>query len=249
MTAVQHRAPLPGPALAASMARPETYPGRPGPVEVRETHISWVFLAGDRAYKLKKPIRLPFVDYGTVERRREMCDEEMRLNRRLAPRVYLGRKAVIPAADGVALAPAHDPRAIDHVVEMRRFDEARTLGARVARGGVSYPALVAVGRRLAEFHAAIPARDGAYATTALKHALDENVDTLLELAPDAEFARQVAALARFTDAFFARVAPSSRPAPPPAASATATATCAPSTCCSSTASRSSTASSSTPRCA
>src|SRR5215208_1765449 len=113
MTAVQHRAPLPGPALAASMARPETYPGRPGPVEVRETHISWVFVAGDRAYKLKKPVRLPFLDYGTVERRREMCDEEIRLNRRLAPRVYLGVKAIVPAARGVALAPVHDPRAID----------------------------------------------------------------------------------------------------------------------------------------
>ena len=61
------------------MARPETYPEAPGPVEVRETHISWVFLAGDRAYKLKKPVRLPFLDYGTVERRREMCDEEVRL--------------------------------------------------------------------------------------------------------------------------------------------------------------------------
>ena len=150
MTAVQHRAPLPGPALAAAMARPETYPGRPESVEVRETHISWVFLAGDRAYKLKKPVRLPFLDYGTVERRREMCDEEVRLNRRLAPRVYLGVKAVVPAGGGIALAPAHDPRAIDYVVEMRRFDEAQTLGARVAHGGVPYPALVAVGRRLAD---------------------------------------------------------------------------------------------------
>ena len=96
----------------------------------------------------------------------------------------------------------HDPDAIDYVVEMRRFDEARTLAARVTHGGVPYPALVAVGRRLAEFHAAAPARDGGYATTALKHALAENADTLLELAPDREFARQVAALARFTDAFF-----------------------------------------------
>ena len=201
MTAVQHRAPLPGPALAAAMARPETYPGRPGPVEVRETHISWVFLTGDRAYKLKKPVRLPFLDYGTVERRHEMCDEEIRLNRRLAPRVYLGVKAIVPAAGGVALAPAHDPRAIDYVVEMRRFDESHTLGARVARGGVPYPALVAAGRRLAQFHADIPALDGAYATTALEQALDENAETLLELAPDAGFARRAAALSRFTAAF------------------------------------------------
>ena len=58
--------------------------------ELRETHISWVLLAGDRAYKFKKPLRLPFLDYGTLERRRALCHEEVRLNRRLAPAVYLG---------------------------------------------------------------------------------------------------------------------------------------------------------------
>src|SRR3954451_14203424 len=118
MTVVQPRAPLSGSALAAAMARPETYPAHPGSVGVRETHISWVFLAGDRAYKLKKPVRLPFLDYGSAERRREMCEEEIRLNRRLAPRIYLGVKAVVPSADGVALAPPSHPDAIDYVVEM-----------------------------------------------------------------------------------------------------------------------------------
>ena len=147
MTAVEHRAPLSGPALAAALSRPQAYGDGSRPVEVRETHISWVFLVGDRAYKLKKPVRLPFVDYGTVERRHDMCLEEIRLNRRLAPRVYIGVKAVIAVAGGVALAAVHHPDALDYVVEMRRFDEARTLAARVSHGGVPYPALVAVGRR------------------------------------------------------------------------------------------------------
>jgi aminoglycoside phosphotransferase family enzyme/predicted kinase len=203
MTAVEHRAPLSGPALAAALSRPEAYGDGASPVEVRETHISWVFLVGDRAYKLKKPVRLPFVDYGTVERRHDMCLEEVRLNRRLAPRVYLGVKAVIAAPGGVALAPVHHPDAIDYVVEMRRFDETRTLAARVTHGGVPFPALVAIGRTLAEFHARAPQRDGAHATTALTHALTGNLETLLELAPDDEFARQVAELGRFTHAFLA----------------------------------------------
>src|SRR3954454_24859305 len=125
MTAVEHRAPAPSTELVAALA------AALGSDEVRETHISWVFLGGDRAYKLKKPVHLPFLDYGSAERRREMCEEEIRLNRRLAPRIYLGVKAVVPTAGGVALAPANDPDAIDYVVEMRRFDEARTLGARV----------------------------------------------------------------------------------------------------------------------
>ena len=100
MTAVEHRATLSGPGLAAALSRPEAYGDPSLVVEVRETHISWVFLAGDRAYKLKKPLRLPFLDYGTVKRRRRMCDAELRLNRRLAPRVYLGVKAVVPTAGG-----------------------------------------------------------------------------------------------------------------------------------------------------
>jgi hypothetical protein len=203
MTAVEHRAPPSGPALAAALSRPEAYGDGSLPVEVRETHISWVFLVGDRAYKLKKPVRLPFVDYGTAKRRHDMCEEEVRLNRRLAPRVYLGVKAVVRTAGGVTLAAAHQPDAIDYVVEMRRFDETRTLAARVTHGGVPYPALRAVGRRLAEFHAGAPEHDASDATAALKHALAENTETLLELAPDREFARQVAGLARFSSAFLA----------------------------------------------
>jgi uncharacterized protein len=202
METVAHPAPPAGQALAAALASPDAYGGA-GPVELRETHISWVFLVGDRAYKLKKPVVLPFVDYGTPERRRAMCEEEVRLNRRLAPEVYLGARAVVATAEGVALAPAGTPDAIDHVVEMRRFDEARTLAAHVTHGGEYYPALVAVGRRLAAFHAAADVPPADHATAALHAALAENVDTLLAHSPDREFTTQVAALARFTEAFFA----------------------------------------------
>jgi hypothetical protein len=64
--------------LRAALARPDFYPGQPERVTVRETHISWVFLAGNRAYKLKKPVVLPFVDYHTPQRRRKLCREEVR---------------------------------------------------------------------------------------------------------------------------------------------------------------------------
>jgi uncharacterized protein len=64
-------------------------------VELRETHISWLFLAGDFAFKLKKPVRFDFVDYGTAQRRRQMCHQEVRLNRRLAATIYLGVNALV----------------------------------------------------------------------------------------------------------------------------------------------------------
>ena len=99
--------------VCAALARADFYPDRRDRVDVHETHISWVFLAGDRAYKLKKPLVLPFLDYGTPQRRREMCREEVRLNRRLAPDLYLGVRAVVATADGPALGTEDDPRAVD----------------------------------------------------------------------------------------------------------------------------------------
>src|SRR4051794_2610360 len=86
------------PALIAALSRPDAYPYAVRAVEVHQTHISVVFLAGDFVYKLKKPVHLPFLDFSTLELRRHFCAEEVRLNRRLAPDVYLG---VVPvSADG-----------------------------------------------------------------------------------------------------------------------------------------------------
>jgi aminoglycoside phosphotransferase family enzyme len=70
-----------------ALRRPGAYAPPPPHVQVRETHASFVFLAGDRAYKVKKPVRYPFLDYSTLERRKLFCEEEVRLNRRLAPKV------------------------------------------------------------------------------------------------------------------------------------------------------------------
>jgi hypothetical protein len=109
MATAQQRLLSSGDAVAAALTRSEAYGASAGTVEVRETHSSWVFLVGDRAYKLKKPITLPFVDYGTAERRRAMCEEDVRLNLRLAPDVYLGTRAVVATAGGVVLAPRAIP--------------------------------------------------------------------------------------------------------------------------------------------
>jgi uncharacterized protein len=70
--------------LVEVMGRPSFFPQRPRSLEVRETPISWVFLAGDRVYKVKKPVRLPFLDYSDPSVRRSLCHEEVRLPRRLA---------------------------------------------------------------------------------------------------------------------------------------------------------------------
>ena len=75
---------------AFSLSTPEAYPQPTSGVDVIETHMSWVFLTAERVYKLKKPVRMAFLDFSTIEQRRFYCEESIRLNRRLAPEVYLG---------------------------------------------------------------------------------------------------------------------------------------------------------------
>jgi uncharacterized protein len=229
------------------LLEPAAYAHRPASVELRETHISWVLLAGERAFKLKKPLRLPFLDYGTLDRRHELCREEVRLNSRLAPDVYRGVRAVVPLDGGLRIAAEDDPAAIEYAVEMRRYADDATLDRRLAAGAAAEPEVQRVARRLARFHrdAAIPP-EPERALPALEAMLDENFATLGELAVDPAVLDDAR---RLVDAFLtgrrAELAERARSGCVRAA----TATCGPSTWCSSTASRSSTAWSSTRRCA
>jgi aminoglycoside phosphotransferase family enzyme/predicted kinase len=116
-----------------------------------ETHISRVFLTGEFAYKVKKPIRLAFLDYSTLEKRRACCDEEFRLNRRYAPGIYV---AVSPVAGPVAAARVDGAGpAVEYAVKMRQFDQQEELDALVKAGRVDADALAALGARIGAFHA------------------------------------------------------------------------------------------------
>ena len=95
------------------MADPGFYPDRPDRVDVRETHVSWVFLAGDRAFKLRKQVVFPFLDYGTPERRHHMAEEEVRLGRRLAPSSTAASARWCLAASGYALAGGAIPTLVN----------------------------------------------------------------------------------------------------------------------------------------
>jgi aminoglycoside phosphotransferase family enzyme len=166
--------------LVASLEDPRVY-GEIDAIQVRETAISWVFLAETRAYKLKKPVRLAFVNYSTPARRRAKCHEEVRLNRRLAPEVYLGVRAIVRDGDRVRLAHSGHAHAIDHVVEMRRYDETATAAAVLLRGE-AIP-IGAIGEQLAAFHAAAPARRPPSAVAAFRVLLDANLAALRALLP------------------------------------------------------------------
>ncbi len=145
--------------LLRALSEPDMYGGA-GPVAVHETHASWVFVAGERAYKVKKPVTLAFLDYGTLALRLAACREEVRVNRELAPGLYLGVRAIVRSARGFELADERAAGAIEYAVEMRSFDDADTLAGLIAAGALTGERIRAVARRLVEFHRAATRVDG-----------------------------------------------------------------------------------------
>jgi aminoglycoside phosphotransferase family enzyme/predicted kinase len=137
--------------LIAALARTAAYPYDVDAVEVRQTHISVVFLAGNFVYKVKKPVRLPFLDFTTLGQRRHFCEEEVRLNRRLAPHVYLGVVPVTTSSDGLRFEG--DGEAVEWAVKMRRLPAEATLASRLDRDEVTPAQVESLAQRLAAFHA------------------------------------------------------------------------------------------------
>lgn len=126
------------PFLIESLLDPRRYPHPVDRVELLETHISWVLLAGEFAYKIKKPVQLPFLDYSTRDKRRACCEAELRLNRRYTRDLYLG----LVDFDG------------EPAVRMRRFDEAARLDHVCRRGELTPGHLSGLARTLSAFHQA-----------------------------------------------------------------------------------------------
>ena len=119
-------------------------------VDIIETHISIVFLAGDRAYKLKRAVQLPFLDFSTAEKRAEMCRREVEVNRRTAPDLYLGTVAV--TEDVGRLALDGDGAPVDWLVVMRRFDQDDLFDRMAVRGRLTRPTVEGLADAVASLH-------------------------------------------------------------------------------------------------
>lgn len=139
----------------AHLRRPESFPERPPQVDAIETHMSWLFLTDRFVYKMKKPIRYDRLDFATLDLRRFYCEEEVRLNRRLAETVYKGTLALTLEHDGkLALAGRGTP--VEWLVHMRRLPESRMLDWILARRVVEEKEVRAAALRLADFYANAP---------------------------------------------------------------------------------------------
>ncbi len=140
------------PKLIAAMSNPDFYPHKPKSVELVQTHISYVFIAGDIVYKVKKPMNFGFLDFTTLEKRKYYCEEELRLNRRLAPGVYL-EVAAIYGDKKTGFSLNSGAAIIDYAVVMKKLPQDKMLKTLLAQGDVDEKIMDKVAAKIAFFHA------------------------------------------------------------------------------------------------
>lgn len=174
------------------MRDPALYPDASGPVDLLETHISYVLLAGSHAYKIKKAVDLGFLDFSTLARRRQFCEEELRLNRRLAPDLYQAVVAItgspqVPRLDGPG-------EAIEYAVQMQRFPQDALLDRQLSEGRLSAAGIDQLADALADFHGRIaraPPANPFGAPPAVWAPMAQNFDQLRALLPDTNHANRL----------------------------------------------------------
>ena len=189
--------------VLAFLGTPPAHGG--APVRRIDTHISSVFLAGDRALKVKRAVRFPFLDYSSLEQRRAACAAELEVNRRFAAELYRGLVAITREADG-RLAIGGSGAVVEWAVEMQRFDETRTLDRVAASGGIDPALAEALGQAMAAAHAALPLVEADPWIAALETYLDQNQRAFAE-SPELFAPQEVAVLDRASRDALSRLRP------------------------------------------
>lgn len=194
------------PLLIQALLEPGRYSAGVQQVELVQTHISWVLLAGDFAYKIKKPLKLAFLDFSTLAQRQQCCADELRLNRRFAPDLYLDVVGIFNTAQDPRWHGSGAP--IEYAVKMRRFDEAGRLDRLCAQGTLKPEHVSDLAEVLHAFHmsAALAPPDAHFgAPEQIRAPALENFQELARLG--ASVAERLAALRAWTEAQFAQLAP------------------------------------------
>lgn len=166
------------PPLIQALLAPSHYAGA-SRVELVQTHISWLLLAGDCAYKIKKPVKLPFLDFSTLAHRHRSCLDELRLNRRFSPDIYLDVVGIFNTPQDPHFAAAGAP--IEYAVKMRRFDDSMRLDRVCARGQLGSEHLSDLADTLVSFHESVAVASAASPFGTADEVLAPALDNLREL--------------------------------------------------------------------
>lgn len=172
---------------------------------VIETHISWVLLTGPYAYKFKKPIDLGFLDFTTLDKRKKYCEEELRLNRRLAPKIYLGVVAITGSIESPKLGGKGTP--IEYAVKMKEFDQSALLPHVLSRGELTAEMVDRLVTDIVAFHKNIPKANSSmpYGEPArLFEPMSKNFTKILSLLDNESERERILKLKSFSVAIYAR---------------------------------------------
>jgi aminoglycoside phosphotransferase family enzyme/gluconate kinase len=143
----------------SNMLNPAVYDHPVKAVELIETHISWVLLTGDFAYKIKKPVDFGFLDFSTLEKRRNYCDQEIYLNKRLAPGIYIEVVSISKSQDSLVISK--DDEALEYAVKMQQFPQSCQLDNMLEAGKLDVDHMDAIAHMIAKFHQVIEVADDA----------------------------------------------------------------------------------------
>ncbi len=191
--------------LIQALQNPALYDHPVTDFQVLETHISWVILTGDYAYKIKKPMDFGFLDFSTLERRRHFCEEELRLNRRLAKDLYLEVLPITGTPEEPCLGG--NGEAFEYAIRMRQFDQDALFDVRQEQGNLAPSLLTSLARQVAEFHDTlppVPAGKALGTPEAVYAAMQENFDQIRPLLTDPALLSQLDNLEDWTRTTFER---------------------------------------------
>ena len=196
------------PVLIQQMLQPGFYPHPVNePIHLIQTHISYVLLTGEYSYKVKKPVNFGFLDFSTLAQRQHFCQEELQLNQRLSPQLYL---AVVPiTGDAAQYRLASDPNppgeVVEYTVQMRQFEQEQLFSHLFEQGELTLEQMQALGKLVASFHAtaATNAEIQAFGDVqAVRAVAEDNYQTSLPYVGRAQTQTQLAQTQAFTEEFF-----------------------------------------------
>lgn len=195
--------------MIAGLRAPRAYPHPTDAIEVVETHISWIVLTGEFAYKIKKPVNLGFLDFSDLARRRFFCQEELRLNRRFAPDIYLSVEP-IGGPTGQPKVGCSEPL-LDYAVKMRQFDQRGMFLSLLAAEKLGTTHIDRTADAIAEIHRAAARRVAPEqrlgSAEVVRRAVDETFRALFLRASDSEERGRLAGLAEWAEYQLARLTP------------------------------------------
>lgn len=187
-------------ATVAFLSDAKSY-GVDDPVQVLRTHGSFVFLAGDRAYKLKRAVQFPYMDYSTPALRRRMCERELVVNQRMAPTLYESIRSIVKDEAEWRFGSPDDEKAVDWVVVMRRFSQDALFEEMRKAGRLRISQMLALAEEIAAFHRDAPISHFFGGASGIRAVVDENVAILRKAAPEVLPQSQVDAYAALSDSW------------------------------------------------